>query len=167
MKRLILIASLALAACGGKKTDYSASKLVTETVTKEGVTYTVDIPEGLPKDDRNAGDWSDARVEYDYTPKVFTGVYPLDMPTELESAKRETALSTTKAKFVRAEQRPNGWAVTLEGNDKHSVEASTMTKLPSGKIIKCTAVQDAEGEVPSFDKTKAMLEAICGSIKAK
>lgn len=164
MNRLLFVA-LVLAGCS-KKADYTSAKLVTETVTAEGATYTVDIPEGLPKDKHDAGNWTDAREEYDHTPKVFTGVYPLDMPTELEAAKKETALSPDKGTFVRAEQKPDGWVVTVASDDKHRLEASSLKKV-GGKIIKCHAIQVGDGELPSYDKTKAMLETICDSIKAK
>jgi len=75
MKRLILLACLtALASCSKTKTDYSEVKRDVETVTQGGVTYTLEIPEGLPKDDRNPGDWSNAKEEYDHVPHVFTNV---------------------------------------------------------------------------------------------
>lgn len=164
MKRILFVA-VTLVGCG-KKADYTDAKPITSTVTTADLTYTVAVPEGLPKDDREPGDWSNAKEEYDHVPKVFTGNYPLEMPTELEAAKKETALSPDKGKFVRAEKRPNGWAVTVATDDKHRLEASTLTKL-GAKIVKCHAIQVGDGEIGNFDKTRAMLEAICDSIKAK
>jgi len=165
MKR-VLVVLVAVAGCKKTPSDWSDKKLVTETVKQPEVTYTIDIPEGLPKDDRNVGDWDDAREEYDHVPKVFTHVYPLEMPKTLDEASREASLHPDKASFVRKDQRPDGWAFTDAPADKHRIEAGTL-KSVGGKIVKCTAVQVMEGELPSYDKTKAMLEAICDSIKAK
>ena len=167
MKRVILLSCLAaLASCSKTKTDYSEVKRVTETVTQDGVTYTIDIPEGLPKDDRNPGDWSNAKEEYDHVPHVFTHVSE-SMPDDEESAKYAVALKVSEANFVRLQKRPDGgWALTDADKDKHRVEASTFTKV-GAKVVTCTAAQVTEGELPSYEKTKAMLEAICDSVKAK
>jgi hypothetical protein len=169
MKRLLFVV-LALSGCNKVKTDYSETKLVTETLTIDGVTFTVDIPEGLPKSKRDLGMWSDARMEYDYTPKVFTGVSNASWsPTELEDVKQQAPLSSQLKKtgtFARVEQKPDRWALTLVSGDKHEIEAITLTKV-GDKVINCHATQDGDPELPSYDKTKAMLEAICDSIKAK
>ena len=167
MTRLILLACLAaVTSCSKTRTDYSEVKRDVETVTQGGVTYTIEIPEGLPKDDRNPGDWSNAKEEYDHVPHVFTNVSE-SMPDDLESAKYAVALKVSEATFVRAEKRPDGgYALTDAAPDKHRVEAATFTKV-GAKVVKCSAVQNTEGELPSYEKTRAMLEAICGSVKAK
>jgi hypothetical protein len=167
MKRLILLSCLAAVASCSKKTDYSEVKRNVETVTEDGVTYTIEIPDGLPKDDRNVGDWSNAKEEYDHVPHVFTHVSDA-MPDDLESAKYSVALKVSEATFVRAEKRPDGgYALTDAAPDKSRVEASTFTKV-GAKVVKCSAVQNTDGgELPSYEKTKAMLEAICNSVKAK
>ena len=167
MKRVILMACLAVPSCSKTKTDYSEVKRNVETVTQGGISSTIEIPEGLPKDDRNPGDWSNAKEEYDHVPHVFTNVSE-SMPDDLESAKYSVALKLSEATFVRAEKRPDGgYALTDAAPDKHRVEASTFTKV-GAKVVKCSAVQNtAGGELPSYEKTKAMLEAICNSVKAK
>ena len=165
MKR-VLVVLIAVAGCKSVPSDWSDKKPVTQTVKQPELTYSIDIPDGLPKDDRNVGDWSDARVEYDKTPKVFTSVYPLEMPKTLDEASREASLHPDKANFVRKDQRPDGWAFTDAPADKHRIEVSVLKSM-GGKIVKCTAVQVMEDELPSYDKTKAMLEAICDSLKAK
>lgn len=158
-----LLISIALAGCGKGPSSFTDAKRVPQPVSVGGVSYTVDIPDGLPKSKREPGDWSDATVEHDGDPKVFTSVYPLDMPTALEDGKKEAALDD-KGTFLRAEQRPDGWAVTVASADKHHLEASTLKKIGSA-IVHCTAVQGSEGELPNYDKTRAMLEAICDSVK--
>jgi hypothetical protein len=70
------------------------------------------------------------------------------------------------AHFVRKEKRPDGWAFTDADPDKHRVEASRFAAI-GGKVVKCSAAQVGDGELPSYEKTKAMLEAICDSVKAK
>jgi hypothetical protein len=166
MKRMMILLALVVAACGPDK-DFSDKKLVEQAVTADGLSYTVMIPEGLPKSKRDPGDWSDARVEYDYTPKVFTGLYPLDMPESEEKAKREVALSPDKGEFVRVTKSADGsrWSVTLVDGKKR-IEASSLTKHGE-KLVKCHAIQIGDGDIDNFDKTKQMLEAICDSIKAK
>ena len=153
-----------VAACGPDK-DYSGKKLVEHTVTKEGVTYTVMIPDGLPKQKREEGDWYDVRMEYDHVPQVFTGPYPAKMPATAEEANKDIPLSPEKATIVRTQQRADGWSVTLT-HAKDRIEASSYTKI-GDKIVKCTAVQNGDGDIDNFEKTKTMLEAVCDSIKAK
>lgn len=167
MKRLILLVCLVpLAACSKIKTDYSDVARAPQTVTQDGISYTIDIPDGLPRDDRNPGDWSNAKEEYDHVPHVFTHVFDA-MPESEQDAKFSVALKVSEANFVRVEKRADGgWALTDAAKDKHSVEASTFTKV-GAKVVKCSAVQTTEGELPSYEKTKAMLEAICDSVKAK
>ena len=167
MKRVILLVCLAaLASCSKTKTDYSEVKRNPETVTQDGVTYTIDIPEGLPKDDRNPGDWSNAKEEYDHVPHVFTRVSD-SMPDSEESAKFGVTLKVSEATFVRSQKRPDGgWAFTDAAPDRHRIEASTFVKV-GAKVVTCSATQVTEGELPSYEKTKAMLEAICDSVKAK
>jgi hypothetical protein len=164
MKRLLLV--LAVIGCGKSDADWTSKKLVAQTVELEGVSFSIDIPEGLPKSKRDPGDWSDARVESDHVPKVFTRVYPLDMPATVEDAMGEASLRPKEATFIRKDQRPDGWALTDANPDKHRIEASTLKRL-GDKIIKCTAVQVGDGALPSYDKTRAMLEAICDSVRAK
>lgn len=167
MKRVILLGCLAaLPSCSKTKTDYSDVTRTPQTVTQGGVTYTIDIPEGLPRDDRNPGDWSNAKEEYDHVPHVFTSVWD-SMPDDEQSAKYSVALKVSEANFVRVQKRPDGgFALTDAAQDKTRVEASTFTKV-GAKVVKCTAAQVTEGELPSYEKTKAMLEAICDSVKAK
>lgn len=165
MKRVILL--VCLASCSKTKTDYSDVKRDVETVTKDGVSYTIEIPQGLPKDDRNPGDWSNAKEEYDHVPHVFTNVSE-SMPQNEDDVKFSVALKVSEANFVRMQKRPDGgWSVTDADKDKHRVEASSFTKV-GAKVVKCSAVQTTDGgELPSYEKTKAMLEAICDSVKAK
>jgi hypothetical protein len=164
MQRMAMLLVL-VGACGPDK-DYSGKKLVEHTVTA-GATYTIMVPEGLPKSNRDPGHWSDARVEYDHTPKIFTGEYPLDMPANEEKAKRDVPLSPDKGEFTRVVKSADGnrWSVTLVSG-KSRIEASSLTKL-GDKLVKCQAMQNGDGDIDNFDKTKAMLEAICDSIKAK
>lgn len=165
MWKLALV--VALVGCGGKPKDWTGKPIKTETVTTDGVTFTIGVPEGLPKDDRDPGDWTDARVEYDEVPKIFTSIRSADaMPATEDAAMHDAALRVSDAHFIRKEKRPNGWALTDANPDKHRIEAWTVTKA-GDKMIECTAVQVTDGELPSYDKTKAMLEAICDSVKPK
>lgn len=165
MWKILLVISLV--GCGGQPKDWSGKKLVTETVTADGVTFTIDVPEGLPKSKHDAGDWTDAREEYDHIPKIFTSVRPADsMPKDEDAAMHDAALRVADAHFIRKDKRPDGWALTDANPDKHRIEAWSIKKA-GDKMIQCTAVQVMDGELPSYDKTKAMLEAICDSVKPK
>jgi hypothetical protein len=67
---------------------------------------------------------------------------------------------------VRGDARPNGWAVTYAEPDKSRIEAVTYRQVNDETYIKCKAFQDTgAGELPSYDKTRAMLENICDSLK--
>ncbi|MBA3463264.1 MAG: hypothetical protein H0T46_25125 [Deltaproteobacteria bacterium] len=166
MKTISLVCVLAITGCSKQKTDFSEAKRTTETLTAQGITFTVEIPEGLPKDKHDPLSWSDAREEYDHVPHVFLRINPGELPKTEEAAMREAALRMEDANFVRKEKRPDGWALTDASPDKRIVEASRWVQI-GDKVVKCTAAQVGDGELPSYDKTKAMLEAICDSVKAK
>jgi hypothetical protein len=167
MKAQILLAVFALGCGGSKSNDYSGKKLVSHDVTVDGVAFSISVPEGLPKDKRNAGSWSDARAEYDHVPHVFTSIVTTSAIENLERAKYSAVLRVSEAHFVREEQRPDGFAFTDADPDKSHLDAITFRRAAGDKVIKCNAAQVAEGALPSYDKTRAMLEAICDSVKPK
>jgi hypothetical protein len=171
MKHLVCAALVVVGCSKSQDTDWSKKPLKPAEGTAEGfdkdkgLAFTIEVPEGLPRDKRDPGDWSDARVEYDAVPKVFTSVSgPVK---DLDDAMHSAALRIKDANFVRKETRPDGFALTDVAADKHRVEATTFKKLDAERVLKCTAVQVMEGELPSFEATKAMLEKICDSIKPK
>jgi hypothetical protein len=162
-----ILVAISLVGCGGPPKDWSEKPRVTETLTTSGVTFTIDIPEGLPKDKHDPGDWNDNREEWDHVPKVFTSIWGADqMPTDEQRAMSRVALRVADAHFIRKDKRPDGWALTDADPDKHRIEAATL-KTVGTNMIECSATQVTEGELPSYDKTKAMLEAICDSVKPK
>jgi hypothetical protein len=157
---------ISLLGCGGKPKDWTGKKLVTETVTVDGVTFTIDVPEGLPKGE-TAGDWDDVRVDFDYVPKVYTSIEAADsMPKDEMGAMRMDAVRIDDTHYVRKEKRPDGWALTDVSPDKSAIRAWSIKKV-GDKLVECSAYQRNDGELPSHEKTKAMLEAICDSVKPR
>ena len=167
MKHAFVVVILVVGCGKSIDTDWSKKPLVATSLTLEGVTFSINVPEGLPRDDRNPGDWSNAKVEYDAVPKVFTALRDPDSYQTLDDLIRGEMLDPKKINLVRKETRPDGFALTDAPTDKHRVEAIALKRV-GAKLVKCTAVQVVDGgELPSYDATKAMLEKICDSIAAK
>ena len=169
MKAIPLVCFLAAAGCSKSappKTDWSDTKRNTESLTAAGVTYTIEIPEGLPKAERDPSSWSSGSDLYDGVPRVITRISALAMPISEEAAMQETTLDPKTATFTRKEQRADGWALTVVEPDRSNIGVVRLAVI-GGKVVKCAAAQISRGELPSYDKTKAMLEAICDSMKAK
>jgi hypothetical protein len=147
-------------------TDWTAKKQVAQELTVEGVAFTIDIPEGLPRGDRDTVDWNDTSPGSEGLPKVFTSVMEVSRVPDLDKAKYFGTLDARAKQWVRAEQRPDGFALTTIEPDKSHVEVITY-KQAGDQYIKCKALQTAEGALPKFDKTREMLEAICESVTPK
>ncbi len=154
------------AAPAGAKNDWTGKKLVPTDVTVDGVSFTVSVPDGLPKDANRPGDWSSAKPEWDYAPKIFTTVLPADSIKSVEDAMSNVAMIVEEANFVRKDTRPDGYGLTNAKATKTNIEAVTF-KRAGDKLIKCKAVQVGESELPNYDKTKTMLESICDSVTPK
>ena len=84
-------------------------------------------------------------------PKIFLR---LDSMThdDVDDFAKWVIFNKEKMNLVRKETRPDGFAITDAPKNKHR---------------QCTAVQVGDDEVPSFDKTRAMLEKICDSITVR
>jgi hypothetical protein len=173
---VLLAAALACAAGCGKKessggrsgNDWSGVASESFDVTVDGVAFTIAVPKGLPRNSRDAHIWSNDKPEHDSDPKIFTMVMDGTRVKTVDDALSSQMIDAAKAaKLVRKEERPTGYAFTDVADDKHRVEAKTLTRA-GDKLIACTATQIIEnGPVPSFDASKAMLEKICDSVKPK
>jgi hypothetical protein len=154
-----------LLGCGGSgDKDFSGKPLEPKQVTIEGVTFTISIPKSLPTDsDEKPGVWNVTKFEGDHVPKVFTGITTMTH----ESIDRFIGWEVhnkEKMNLVRKETRPDGFAITDAPAGKKRIEATTFKRIGDEKAIDCTAVQVDDDELPSYDKTRAMLEKICDSI---
>jgi hypothetical protein len=162
MKHLAL---LVVAACSsGPEKDWSKKPLEMQKVTIDGFTYALDVPKGLPTDsDEKPGVWNVTKFEGDHVPKIFSGI-----DREYESIDKFISwqiINKDKMNIVRKETRPDGYAFTDAPANKRRIEATTLKKI-GDKWIECTAVQVNDGDVPSYDATRAMLEKICDSVRA-
>lgn len=152
----------------GPAPDWSSKKLVAQDGAVDGVAFTIDVPDGLPRDARQGGDWETEDPKFDQAPKIFTQTIDVDRIQSMKDAKYNATLDSASKTWVRESARPDGWAVTYAEPDKTRIEAVTYRQVGSGpKYLKCKAVQASEKPLPSYDKTRAMLEAICESIKPK
>lgn len=150
-------------------TDWSGKKLVTMEGVVDDIAFTIDIPEGLPREKRNQSDWDDNSPRFDAVPKVFNSTLDIKRVQSLDDAKYHGTLDARSQRWVREEAQPDSWAVTMAPEDKHRVEAIVYKQASDTHFIKCKAVQAvAEGsKLPNYEKTKAMLEAICDSLTPK
>ena len=163
-----------LVACSSDKKDWSDTPLEPHTVTVKDitdanttVTFTISVPKGLPTDkDEKPGTWNVTKFEGDYVPKIFTSLSSMPDAT-LDDFIRGAILNKDKMNLVRKETRPDGFAITDAPTTKRRIEVRTAKKLGADNQLECTAVQVGDGEVPSPDKTRAMLEKICDSIAVK
>jgi len=177
MRQLVIL--VALVACnksssgdgssgGHEVPDWSSKKLVAQEGEIEGLKFTIDVPEGLPRDKRNQADWEDSNPTYDQAPKIFTSTIEISRVQSLDEAKYHGTIDARSKTWVREQSRPDSWALTMAGPDKHRIEAITYKQANDTLFIKCKAIQATNGGVlPSYAKTQKMLETICDSLKAK
>ena len=152
----------------GPAPDWSNKKLVAQDGTVEGVAFTIQVPDGLPRDPRQGGDWETEDPKFDQAPKIFTQTVDVARIQSIKDAKYNATLDSASKTWVREDARPDGWSVTYAEPDKTRIEAVTYRQVGSGpKYLKCKAVQASEKPLPSYAKTRAMLEAICDSATPK
>jgi len=146
--------------------DWSAKKLVTLEGSIEGLAFMIEVPEGLPRDKRQSGDWEDPDPKYDHAPKIFTSTIEIKRIQDLKEAKYHATLDANAKTWVREQSRPDSWALTMAEPDKSRIEVIVYKQANDEVFIKCKAVQaTASGPLPSYAKTRQMLEAICDSLK--
>ena len=137
-----------------------------QTGSVDDIPFTIDIPEGLPRDGKQTGDWGDSKGALERAPKVVTWTIETRRVQTLDDAKYNATTSSRTKTWVRGEARPNGWAVTYAEPDKSRVEAVTYRQANDTTFVKCKAFQDGgDGALPSYEKTVEMLEKICDSLK--
>ena len=146
--------------------DWSGKKLVSQDGTIANLAFTIQVPEGLPRDKRQGGDWEDPDRKYDHAPKIFTSTIEIKRIQDLKEAKYHATLDAAAKTWVREQSRPDSWALTLAEPNKSRIEAITYKQANDTTFIKCKAVQHtAQGALPSYAKTRQMLETICDSLK--
>ncbi len=146
--------------------DWSGKKLVPETGEIDDIAFTIDVPQGLPRSKRNKADWDTDEQEEVYFPKIYTSTIEIARIQDLDKAKYNATLDAKAKTWVREQSRPDSWALTMANPDKGRIEAITYVKATDELFIKCKAVQaSGEGPLPSYAKTRQMLETICDSLK--
>jgi hypothetical protein len=146
--------------------DWSGKKLVPQTGEVDGIKFTIDIPDGLPRNKRNQSDWETDEQDHMFVPKVYTWTIDIKRIQDLDQAKYNATLDAKSKTWVREQSRPDSWALTMADPDKSRIEAITYKQANDLQFIKCKAVQfTGEGPLPSYAKTRQMLETICDSLK--
>jgi len=147
--------------------DWSAKKLVSQTGTVDKLSFTIDIPEGLPRDPRSTGDWQNEEPKWSAAPQVYTQTIEIARIQDLKAAKYNATLNAFQKEWVRTDSRPDSWALTYAEPDKSRIEAITYKQANDTHFIKCKAVQaTGGGALPSYKATMKMLETVCDSLKA-
>lgn len=172
----LLVASLLTMSCGDKKGDAKkddgpgqdwsgrATKPVEATVG--GVKVVVDLPDKmkLSEDDADRKEWRADQRDYFSEPHVHLMVIST-APKTLDEAVKHYMVQQEYV-VVRKEAISDGFLVTHHSKSKGLLYA-VFFKTLGGKNIACKAAQAKDGGVPNFEKTKAWLEKICLSLKAK
>jgi hypothetical protein len=146
--------------------DWSGKKLVPETGEIDDIAFTIDVPQGLPRSKRNKADWDTDEQEDVFVPKIYTSTIEIARIQDLDKAKYNATLDAKAKTWVREQQKPDSIALTMADPDKSRIEAITYVQANDTQYIKCKAVQaTGEGPLPSYAKTRQMLETICDSLK--
>lgn len=152
----------------GPAPDWSAKKLVPQEGTIDDIAFTIDVPEGLPRDKRNGGDWDDPDSRYDQAPKIFTSTIEISRIQSLKEAKYHGTLDAAAKTWVREQSNPDSWALTMAEPDKSRIEVILYKQANDSLFIRCKATQAAvSGPLPNHAKTMKLLESICDSLKVK
>jgi len=142
--------------------DYSARKRVKHEVEIEQIAVALEIPVGLPRDERT-GDWNVSKAELSSVPKVVLSTIEASRVETLERAQYHGTLAARTKTWVRGEERPDGYRLTNAEPDRTHIEA--ITYLRSGDVfVRCKASQLADDPIPNHARARAMLEAICDSL---
>jgi len=150
----------------GPAQDWTGKKLISQTGSVDDIPFTIDVPEGLPRDGKQTGDWGDSKGTLERAPKIVTWTIEIRRVQSLDDAKYNATTSSRTKTWVRNDARPDGWAVTYAEPDKTRVEAITYRQANDTHYVKCKAFQDGgDGALPNHAKTVAMLEKVCDSLK--
>jgi hypothetical protein len=164
--RTLLLAMLALAACGkGKHAAEDWSKTATKTIdgSTGGVAFTIALPETWePRKPPDEG-WGPTTGDAFKRPYATVANVSLDLASSLESA--ISAAGAKPEQVVRKEAKDGGYAIT-EVHEQTLIRATTFKKV-GGSFLWCTAAQADDAGIPSFDATKLALVKICDSLAAK
>lgn len=145
--------------------DWSSKKLAAQTGEVDGLAFTIQVPEGLPRNPRNQADWETDEPAHMFHPKVYTSTIPINRIKDAEAAKYNATLDARTKTWVREESKDGSWALTMAEPDKSRIEVITYKAANDELYIKCKAVQfTGEGPLPSYAKTRQMLEAVCDSL---
>lgn len=172
----LLAAFLLTLGCGDKKDsgkkdegpgkDWSGKPLKAVETTIGGVKVTLELPEKMKVDadeaDRKA--WRADLDDYFSEPHVVL----MSIATAPKTLEEATKHYMVEQKYVvaRKEEVAGGFLVTHH-SEKKGLLYATFFKSIGGKNIVCKSSQAKDDGVPNFEKTKAWLEKICLSLKAK
>src|SRR5262245_3376173 len=92
--------------------DWPAKKLISQEGTVEKLAFTIEVPEGLPRDKSQGGDWEDQDPKYNEAPKIFTQTIEISRIQDLTQAKYHATLDARAKTWVREQSRPDSWALT-------------------------------------------------------
>jgi hypothetical protein len=198
MHRLLTPSLLALlAACGGAEAppaaaapskasplvqreepkDRSQTPLVTTTEKIGEVSFSVDIPAGLKRDENTKDqyiNWTFKDGNPFSEPSITVKLGdPVMSPRDLDSLARGATISQDKPPVViaRKEELPGGaWIVVSERSDGQFFKVQTLHRSGE-KIVGCTVIarsgtgRPKDVAIPNFAATRAWAEKICSSIK--
>ncbi len=171
--KVVAVMGLAIAAgCGGKKSAGSevkwlAAKTVMQNGNVKGQTFTIEVPEGLPrKDDELRVEWRNERSGPEGGPAVHVGIEHFP-PKTIEEAVKDT-MPDEKETITKQEATDGGFLVMSHSARKGYLEAHFYKAMPGAEHgLSCWATFVGKDDEPvgKLQETLDWLEKTCRTLK--
>ncbi|HZF52902.1 MAG TPA: hypothetical protein VE093_29800 [Polyangiaceae bacterium] len=158
---LIPIAMVLAAGCS-EPADWSSRPLVPQEGVVEDVKFRWSVPEGMKRDSAGAGFALRGADEKQPSPRLQVGL-ERPMPASIAAAVKAARLAD--AVVSRREEVPGGFIVSGHSEKKDQILVNVWREH-EGVALRCQAAFSWSKGIPSFDKTRAMLENVCLSMGA-
>lgn len=160
------VPTAAVSPVAAPRTDWPKAKRTTHAFTLDGIAVTLDVPDGLPRDPKEPGDWFDPRPEFEQLPRVITSTIEVSRVRDLETARYHATLHARQKTWVRGDERADGWGLTAADPDGTAIEAITYRR--AGELyVQCKATVKQDGKIADAAAMRTLLESICDSLQLK
>jgi hypothetical protein len=197
---LIVVCSVALTSTGCKKKDDSSTSKETSSASRpsgrkgpgpgktaadwsnkplkpvadkvDGVGFTVDLPDGLKREEKKSDGTFPGYVTWNakgnpFIAPGFTVQIDAMPPPNLESAARSGMALNPKLVVSRKEPIPTGFLVTHHEKSKKFISVKAWRKTSSGKFLRISVTQRNSNPIPNFEAQRGWMEKVAKSMKPK
>jgi hypothetical protein len=156
---LISIAMVLSLGCS-EPADWSARPLAPQDGVVEGVKFRWTVPEGMKKDEVGAGFALRGASENQPSPRLQVMI-ERPMPAHITAAVKAARLAD--GVVSRKDEIPGGFIVSGHSEKKDQILVNVWKEHQVG-ALRCQAAYSSSKGIPSFEKTRAMLEKVCLSV---